>query len=74
MKVYRGIAVSEGYAIGPVRYLSSQKENVPLQKTENRPQEWSRFLQARMKPWEARRILVLYLAFALHFFAPVQLP
>ena len=49
MKLYRGMAVSEGYAIGPVRYLSSQKENVPLKKTENRPKEWARFLQARMK-------------------------
>lgn len=58
MKVYRGIAVSEGYAIGPVRYLSSQKENVPLQKTENRPQEWSRFLQARMKA--CSRMMELY--------------
>ena len=53
MKKYRGIAVSEGYALGPVReWLPNLPEAGTFTHTQSpekdRPREWARFLQARV--------------------------
>ena len=63
MKKYRGIAVSEGYALGPVReWLPNLPEAGTFTHTQSpekdRPREWARFLQDRV--WACSHMTELY--------------